>query len=100
MKKHAPAPPSPLAPLKHTASHAFGEHGAEQQPLFAVREGLSAEPALIQVSRMLQGAIAVADEIENIEGPDRRLLLTMTHMVEASLGVVEALLKGIPIEKP
>ena len=55
---------------------------------------------MIQVSRMLQGAIAVADEIENIEGPDRRLLLTMTHMVEASLGVVEALLKGIPIEKP
>lgn len=99
MKKHVPDPPPP-APLQKTASHAFGSTDADQQCLFAVREGVSAEAALVQVAEMLLCAIAVADEIENIEGPDRRLLLTMTRLVETSLGVVDALRAGLPAQKP
>ena len=95
MKKHVADPPPPAA-LKPTASHAFGSTDSEQRHLFAVREGFSAEAALVQIAEMLLCAIAVADEIENIEGPDRRLLLTMTHLVETSLGVVDALRKGLP----
>lgn len=97
MKKLVPDPPL-FTTLKQTGSSTFGCTDTHRQPLFAVREGFNAEEALVQVAFMLSGAIGIADEIEHLNEPDKRLFLTMVHTVETANAVVEALLNGARLD--
>ena len=63
--------------------------------LFCVREGISAEEALLHVSLLLKCAEEVSDEItEQGSGIERGLIWSMVHSVEMARAVVEALLDG------
>jgi len=63
--------------------------------LFCVREGISAEEALVHVSILLKAAEEVSDEItERASGVERGLIWSMIHSVEMARGVVDALLDG------
>ncbi len=66
-----------------------------QDSLFCVREGISAEEALLHVSILLKAAEEVSDEItERASGVERGLIWSMIHNVEMARGVVDALLDG------
>lgn len=63
--------------------------------LFHVREGVSAEEALVHVSLLLKCAEEVSDEItERGSGLERGLIWSMVHSVEMARAVVDALLDG------
>ncbi|AZD31608.1 hypothetical protein [Pseudomonas chlororaphis] len=63
--------------------------------LFCVREGISAEEALVHVSILLKAAEEVSDEItERASGIERGLIWSMIHSVEMARAVVDALLDG------
>ncbi len=63
--------------------------------LFCVREGISAEEALLHVSILLKAAEEVSDEItERASGVERGLIWSLIHNVEMARGVVDALLDG------
>ncbi|OLF51794.1 DUF6124 family protein [Pseudomonas chlororaphis] len=63
--------------------------------LFSVREGISAEEALVHVSILLKAAEEVSDEItERASGVERGLIWSMIHSVEMARAVVDALLDG------
>ncbi|UQS89212.1 DUF3077 domain-containing protein [Pseudomonas chlororaphis subsp. piscium] len=63
--------------------------------LFHVREGISAEEALVHVSLLLKCAEEVSDEItERGSGLERGLIWSMVHSVEMARAVVDALLDG------
>jgi len=66
-----------------------------QDSLFCVREGISAEEALLHVSILLKAAEEVSDEItERASGVERGLIWSLIHNVEMARGVVDALLDG------
>ncbi|SDY95750.1 DUF6124 family protein [Pseudomonas sp. NFIX28] len=63
--------------------------------LFCVRQGISAEEALVHVSLLLKCAEEVSDEItERGSGLERGLIWSMVHSVEMARAVVDALLDG------
>ena len=63
--------------------------------LFAIREGISAEVALLHVSLLLKSAEEVSDEItERDSGIERGLIWSLVHSVEMARAVVDALLDG------
>ncbi|MFO3676030.1 DUF6124 family protein [Pseudomonas protegens] len=63
--------------------------------LFSVREGVSAEEALVHVALLLKCAEEVCDEItQQGSGLKRGLIWSMVHSVEMARAVVEALLDG------
>ncbi|NBF02511.1 hypothetical protein GV819_09430 [Pseudomonas sp. Fl5BN2] len=65
--------------------------------LFAIREGISAEEALLHVSLLLKNAEEVSDEItERGSGIERGLIWSLVHSVEMARAVVDALLDGSP----
>ncbi|WP_097305632.1 DUF3077 domain-containing protein [Pseudomonas chlororaphis] len=79
-----------LQSLGATAASAVGNDS-----LFSVREGISAEEALMHVSILLKAAEEVSDEItERASGVERGLIWSMIHSVEMARGVVDALLDG------
>ncbi|WP_166366790.1 DUF6124 family protein [Pseudomonas akapageensis] len=84
-----------LKTLKATGIATFGCQDGWQRPLFAVREGVNAEDALLHVSLLLQCAEQIADEItEQGSGVERGLIAAMIHSVEMARAVVDALLDG------
>jgi hypothetical protein len=84
-----------LKTLKATGIPTFGCQDGWQRPLFAVREGVNAEDALVHVSLLLQCAEQTADEIsEQGSGVERGLIGAMIHSVEMARAVVDALLDG------
>ncbi|SDZ09706.1 hypothetical protein [Pseudomonas sp. NFIX28] len=79
-----------LQSLGATAGRAVGNDS-----LFCVREGISAEEALLHVSILLKAAEEVSDEItERASGVERGLIWSLIHNVEMARGVVDALLDG------
>ncbi|MCP1480988.1 hypothetical protein [Pseudomonas chlororaphis] len=81
---------SPMDALKPTVGTVVG-----RDSLFCVREGISAEEALLHVSILLKAAEEVSDEItERASGVERGLIWSMIHNVEMARGVVDALLDG------
>ncbi|AJO76558.1 DUF3077 domain-containing protein [Pseudomonas sp. MRSN 12121] len=79
-----------LQSLGATAASTMGNNS-----LFSVREGISAEEALLHVSILLKAAEEVSDEItERASGVERGLIWSMIHSVEMARGVVDALLDG------
>jgi len=65
--------------------------------LFSVREGVSAEEALVHVALLLKCAEEVCDEItQQGSGIERGLIWSMVHSVEMARAVVEALLDARP----
>ncbi|UVJ44595.1 DUF3077 domain-containing protein [Pseudomonas sp. LS1212] len=84
-----------LKTLKATGIATFGCHDGWQRPLFAVREGVNAEDALVHVSLLLQCAEQTADEIsEQASGVERGLIGATIHSIEMARAVVDALLDG------
>ncbi|MDP9527153.1 DUF3077 domain-containing protein [Pseudomonas protegens] len=77
-----------------TGSTSFGCRDGHGRPLFAVREGVSAEEALLHVSLLLKCAEETADEITSASGIERGLIWSMIHSVEMARAVVDALLDG------
>ncbi|WP_265534343.1 DUF3077 domain-containing protein [Pseudomonas saponiphila] len=77
-----------------TGSTSFGCRDGNGRPLFAVREGVSAEEALLHVSLLLKCAEETADEITSASGIERGLIWSMIHSVEMARAVVDALLDG------
>jgi hypothetical protein len=66
-KKIVPDPPESL--LGKTAATPFGSCGAGHPPLFAVRDGIEAEDALVHVFLLLQGIYDTAQQAcEHIDG--------------------------------
>ncbi|SDZ40936.1 hypothetical protein [Pseudomonas sp. NFIX28] len=79
-----------LQSLGPTVERAVGDDS-----LFCVREGISAEEALLHVSILLKAAEEVSDEItERASGVERGLIWSLIHNVEMARGVVDALLDG------
>ncbi|UVJ45487.1 DUF3077 domain-containing protein [Pseudomonas sp. LS1212] len=95
MNKIVPDPPSYL--LSKTASTAFGSCDAGHDPLFAVREGIDLEDALVHISLLLAGVCDTAQQAcEHPAGHERKgLLWANLHSAEAAKGLVDALLDGI-----
>ncbi|QNH79638.1 hypothetical protein GGD92_15815 [Pseudomonas protegens] len=81
----------PLAKsIKHTSGIPVGSNS-----LFAIREGITAEEALLHVSLLLKSAEEVSDEItERGSGIERGLIWSLVHSVEMARAVVDALLDG------
>ncbi|MGE7956579.1 DUF6124 family protein [Pseudomonas sp. NPDC089530] len=80
----------PFASLATTASVRVNPDS-----LFQVREGITAEEALVHVSLLLKCAEEVSDEItERGSGLERGLIWSMVHSVEMARAVVDALLDG------
>ncbi|MGZ0786054.1 DUF6124 family protein [Pseudomonas saponiphila] len=82
---------APLAKsIKHTSGIPVGSNS-----LFAIREGINAEEALLHVSLLLKSAEEVSDEItERGSGIERGLIWSLVHSVEMARAVVDALLDG------
>ncbi|SEC95639.1 hypothetical protein SAMN05216178_5548 [Pseudomonas saponiphila] len=76
--------------IKHTSGIPVGNNS-----LFAIREGINAEEALLHVSLLLKSAEEVSDEItERGSGIERGLIWSLVHSVEMARAVVDALLDG------
>ncbi|WP_025810009.1 DUF6124 family protein [Pseudomonas chlororaphis] len=85
-----PADASLIQSLKKTVSIPVS-----RDSLFSVREGISAEEALLHVSLLLKSAEEVSDEItERGSGIERGLIWSLVHSVEMARAVVDALLDG------
>ncbi|UVM21645.1 DUF3077 domain-containing protein [Pseudomonas wadenswilerensis] len=97
-KKIVPDPPESL--LGKTAATPFGSCGAGHPPLFAVRDGIEAEDALVHVSLLLQGIYDTAQQAcEHIDGlPKKGLLWSTLHSAEMAKGLVDAVLDGLESE--
>ncbi|MCB2251003.1 DUF3077 domain-containing protein [Pseudomonas chlororaphis] len=86
----ASSPPESLDSL-----HATKAGPVSPDSLFCVRQGISAEEALVHVSLLLKCAEEVSDEItERGSGLERGLIWSMVHSVEMARAVVDALLDG------
>ncbi|AZD49767.1 DUF6124 family protein [Pseudomonas chlororaphis] len=86
----ASSPPEAFDSLHATTAGPVGPDS-----LFCVREGISAEEALVHVSLLLKCAEEVSDEItERGSGLERGLIWSMVHSVEMARAVVDALLDG------
>ncbi len=85
-----PADASLIQSLKKTISTPVS-----RDSLFSVRDGISAEEALLHVSLLLKSAEEVSDEItERGSGIERGLIWSLVHSVEMARAVVDALLDG------
>ncbi|NBF03669.1 hypothetical protein GV819_15355 [Pseudomonas sp. Fl5BN2] len=114
MKKLVPDPPTSYRDPELKAANATLRVALAQQPLdpglfqrntqskavspdslFSVREGVSAEEALVHVVLLLKCAEEVCDEItQQGSGLERGLIWSMVHSVEMARAVVDALLDG------
>ncbi|MBP5061377.1 hypothetical protein HUT27_04000 [Pseudomonas chlororaphis] len=82
------------APLAKTIKQTTGIP-VNSDSLFAIREGINAEEALLHVSLLLKSAEEVSDEItERGSGIERGLIWSLVHSVEMARAVVDALLDG------
>lgn len=95
MTKIVPDPPQYR--FGKTAETPFGSCDAGHPPLFAVRDGIEAEDALVHVSLLLEGIYDTAQQAcEHIHGlPKKGLLLSTLHSAEMAIGLVDAVLDGI-----
>lgn len=95
MTKIVPDPPQSL--FGKTAATPFGSCGAGHPQLFAVRDGIEAEDALVHVSLLLEGIYdTVQQACEHIDGlPKKGLLWSSLHSAEMAKGLVDAVLDGI-----
>lgn len=86
---------SPVDPSLFGSQHVTRGRPVGSDSLFCVREGISAEEALVHVSLLLKCAEEVSDEItEQGSGVERGLIWSLVHSVEMARAVVEALLEG------
>ena len=94
MKKIVPDPP--LGSISQTATTAFGSCDAGHAPLFAVREGINAEDALVHASLLLQCTCDTAHRLsEKVDEHGRNLVWSLLHSAESAKALVDALLDGI-----
>lgn len=84
--------PTPLETLGTTRATPVTDHS-----LFAIRPGIDAEQALLQVSLLLKGAEEICDEVtEQGSGIERGLIGALVHCVEMARAVVDSLLDKTP----
>ncbi|MFF7110386.1 hypothetical protein [Pseudomonas sichuanensis] len=68
--------------------------------MFAVRDGVDFEDALVHLSTLLKGAFATnLKAMELATGTCRDLLLANDHGLDAAKAVVEALLDGVQMQQ-
>ncbi|MCL8298336.1 hypothetical protein QVM52_01970 [Pseudomonas mosselii] len=96
MTKGLPDPPFPAT----TAHSSFGNCECSHPSLFAVREGVDFEDALVHLSTLLKGAFATnLKAMELATGTCHDLLLGNDHGLDAAKAVVEALLVGVEMQQ-
>ncbi|QXH37683.1 MULTISPECIES: hypothetical protein [Pseudomonas] len=68
--------------------------------MFAVREGVDLEDALVHLSTLLKGAFATnLKAMELASGTCQDLLMANDHGLDAAKAVVEALLDGVEMQQ-
>nr|WP_248919557.1 DUF3077 domain-containing protein [Pseudomonas entomophila] len=96
MTKALPDPPSRAT----TAPSSFGNCECSHPSLFAVREGVDLEDALVHLSTLLKAAFATnLKAMEQATGTCRDLLLGNDHGLDTAKAVVEALLDGLEMQQ-
>ncbi len=96
MTKGLPDPPSRAT----TAHSSFGNCECSHPSLFAVREGVDFEDALVHLSTLLKGAFATnLKAMELASGTCHDLLLANDHGLDAAKAVIEALLDGVEMQQ-
>ncbi|MDE1167042.1 MAG: DUF3077 domain-containing protein [Pseudomonas sp.] len=85
---------TPPLPTHHTSALPFGTCGADNLPLFIVREGIGLEDALVHVSHLLRCAHDSAYELCDSATRQRGLVWSTVHSIEAAKGLVDALLES------
>ncbi|UVJ43858.1 DUF3077 domain-containing protein [Pseudomonas sp. LS1212] len=96
MKKIVPDPPFTLG---KTTTTPFGTCDAGHAPLFAVRDGIAAEDALIHASLLLRGVCdttsACCQQASRLE--QNGLLWSSLHSAEMAKALVDAVLDGMQV---
>lgn len=96
MTKGLPDPPLSVT----TVQANFGNCECCHPSLFAVREGINFEDALVHLSTLLKGAFAAnLKAMELAGGICLDLLQGNDHSLDAAKAVVEALLDGLEIQQ-
>lgn len=78
------------APARTTSLHSFFSCNPRQDPLFAVRAGVSANDALEMASSLLASAATTAYRVAGDEGCEE--IFAVAYLVEMARGVVDAAL--------
>lgn len=86
----------PDPPRATTASCNFGHCECSHPSLFAVREGVDLEDALVHLSTLIKGAFATNLKVmELASGTSHDLLMANDHALDSAKAVVEAVLNGL-----
>lgn len=85
-------PTSDLPPTLTTSTLPFGPCDADQTPFFIVREGLPADDVLAHVSLLLKCAMETGYGLCEGPTPERGLLWSTLHSVDAAKALVDSLL--------